>query len=143
MDNKDILRAILSKDTSRIAEAKGAIKALLDARATQFRADSTKFIAKSLFESVDESAEANESYDPNSKFTPEEAAAKIKHHEAKAKEHAEKAAEHLKAGNTKAHRTHSNAADQHHTAAKETTPERTSYSWAADYASRVADKASK
>lgn len=50
MDNKDILRAILSKDAGKIAEAKVAIKELLTANASQFRADSSKFVAKSLFE---------------------------------------------------------------------------------------------
>lgn len=49
MTNQDIVRAILSKDSARLAEAKTAIKTLLDARATQFRADSTKFVAQSLF----------------------------------------------------------------------------------------------
>lgn len=52
MEKIDILKAILSKDASRVAEAKGAIKALLDTRASQFRADCTKFVAKSLFETT-------------------------------------------------------------------------------------------
>lgn len=51
MEKQDIVRAILSKDEAKITEAKVAFRALLDTRATQFRADSTKFVAKSLFES--------------------------------------------------------------------------------------------
>ena len=56
MEKQDILRSILSKDSAKVAEAKEAFKALLSARAQQFRQDSSKFIAKSLFESeqVDE-----------------------------------------------------------------------------------------
>lgn len=52
MNKQDIIGAILSKDSARVAEAKVAIKTLLDARASQFRVDSTKFLAKSLFEGV-------------------------------------------------------------------------------------------
>lgn len=62
MMNKDIVSAILSKDSGRVAEAKVAIKALLDARATQFRSDSSKFIAKSLFEAVDEESKSRIKY---------------------------------------------------------------------------------
>lgn len=51
MNKQDIIVAILSKDATRIAEAKLAIKDILSARATQFRADSSVFVAKSLFES--------------------------------------------------------------------------------------------
>jgi hypothetical protein len=50
MEKQDIIKAILSQDSARLSEAKSALKALLDARATQFRADSSKFVAKSLFE---------------------------------------------------------------------------------------------
>jgi len=50
MEKTEIVKAILSKDAGKLAEAKLAIKALLDARAAQFRADSQKFVAKSLFE---------------------------------------------------------------------------------------------
>jgi hypothetical protein len=51
MDKSEIIRAILSRDSDKLAEAKTAIRAILDTRATQFRSDSSKFIAKSLFES--------------------------------------------------------------------------------------------
>jgi hypothetical protein len=50
MMNQEIIGAILSKDAGRVAEAKTAIKTMLDARATKFRSDSTAFVAKSLFE---------------------------------------------------------------------------------------------
>lgn len=52
-DRKDIIANIISKDATKIAEAKNAIKSLLDARAAQFRAESAKFIAQSLFEQKD------------------------------------------------------------------------------------------
>jgi hypothetical protein len=54
MNKQEIVGAILSKDTSKLAEAKNAIKALLDARAAQFRLDSSKFVAKSLFEASEQ-----------------------------------------------------------------------------------------
>jgi hypothetical protein len=57
MEKREIIKAILSKDTARIAEAKQAIKELMTARANQFRADSSKFIAKSLFEGTEKDAE--------------------------------------------------------------------------------------
>lgn len=50
MNKQEILKAILSKDDSKISEAKAAIKEMLTAKADQFRSDSQKFIAKSLFE---------------------------------------------------------------------------------------------
>lgn len=50
MDKQEFLKAILSKDANKLAEAKTAIKELLNARAAQFRADSSKFVAKSLFD---------------------------------------------------------------------------------------------
>lgn len=52
MERKDILNAILSKDATRVAEAKAAIRGMLDARATQFKAEATKFVSKSLFETA-------------------------------------------------------------------------------------------
>jgi hypothetical protein len=58
MEKTEIVKAILSKDAGRLAEAKLAIKALLDARATQFRAESSKFVAKSLFEGAEQVDEA-------------------------------------------------------------------------------------
>jgi hypothetical protein len=51
MEKQDIINSFLSGDTAKVTEAKAALRALLDARAGQFRADSTKFVAKSLFES--------------------------------------------------------------------------------------------
>lgn len=51
MNKQDIIGAILSKDSAKLAEATTAIKTLLNARAAQFRVDSGKFVAKSLFES--------------------------------------------------------------------------------------------
>lgn len=58
MDKTQIALAILSKDATKLAEAKGAIKALLDARAAQFRQESSKFVARSLFESAEQVDEA-------------------------------------------------------------------------------------
>jgi len=52
MDKKDIINSLLSGDATKITEAKAALKGALDVRAAQFRADSSKFIAKSLFESM-------------------------------------------------------------------------------------------
>lgn len=49
MNNKEIIEAILSKDQTKIDEAKTHIKKQLDTRATKFMDDSSKFIAKSLF----------------------------------------------------------------------------------------------
>lgn len=49
MNNQEILTAILSKNDDKLAEAKNAIKGMLDAKASSFRTDATKFIAKSMF----------------------------------------------------------------------------------------------
>jgi hypothetical protein len=51
MEKQDIINSFLSKDADKVTEAKAALKSLLTARMTQFRSDSSKFIAKSLFES--------------------------------------------------------------------------------------------
>lgn len=50
MEKQEIINSFLSADATRVTEAKAALRALLDARAGRFRADSTKFVAKSLFE---------------------------------------------------------------------------------------------
>ena len=50
MDKREIIKAILSKDKDRIVEAKSAIKTLLDNKRDQFKIASSKFIAKSIFE---------------------------------------------------------------------------------------------
>lgn len=50
MEKLDIIKSFLSKEADKMTEAKAALKALLDARASQFRSDSQKFVAKSLFE---------------------------------------------------------------------------------------------
>lgn len=49
MNQREIIEAILSKDETKINEAKQGIKTLLDDRATRFMDESSKFIAKSLF----------------------------------------------------------------------------------------------
>lgn len=51
MEKKDILEAILSKDPSKIAEAKLAIKETLTQRASAFKEETKKFVRKSLLES--------------------------------------------------------------------------------------------
>jgi hypothetical protein len=48
MEKQDIIKSFLSPEA--VTEAKTALKALLDARAAKFREDSSKFLAKSLFE---------------------------------------------------------------------------------------------
>lgn len=53
MEKKDIILNILSKDQTKISEAKQAIKDILTARATQFRTDATKFVGRKLFENFD------------------------------------------------------------------------------------------
>lgn len=53
MNKIDIINSILSKDAGNLTEAKSAIKALLSAREAQFRADASKFVAKSLFETAE------------------------------------------------------------------------------------------
>lgn len=50
MEKLDIVKSFLSTDNDKLTEAKAALRALLDARAAQFRQDSSKFVAKSLFE---------------------------------------------------------------------------------------------
>jgi hypothetical protein len=50
MDKLEVIRSILSGDATKVAEAKVAIKSFLTASANKFRADSSKFVAKSLFE---------------------------------------------------------------------------------------------
>lgn len=52
MEKQDIINSFLSQDAGKLTEAKTALKALLDARAASFRADSSKFVAKSLFEGM-------------------------------------------------------------------------------------------
>jgi hypothetical protein len=54
MEKQDIIKSFLSTETTKVDEAKAALRALLDARAAQFRADTTKFVANSLFESKGE-----------------------------------------------------------------------------------------
>ena len=53
MDQVEVIRSILSGDATKVAEAKIAIKSLLTAAADKFRVDSSKFIAKSLFEKAE------------------------------------------------------------------------------------------
>lgn len=53
MNKVDIINSILSKDAGKLTEAKAAIKEMLSARESQFRADASKFVARSLFESED------------------------------------------------------------------------------------------
>lgn len=50
MEKLDIIKSFLSTEATKVDEAKAALRALLDARAAQFRSDSSKFVAKSLFE---------------------------------------------------------------------------------------------
>lgn len=53
MDNKEIVGAILSKDADKVAAAKQSLKDLLSAKAADFRAQSSKFVAQSLFAAND------------------------------------------------------------------------------------------
>lgn len=48
MEKQDIIKSFLSNDS--LTEAKAALKDLLTVRANQFKEESSKFIAKSLFE---------------------------------------------------------------------------------------------
>ena len=54
MEKQDIVKSFLSTEQTAVDEAKAALRALLDARAAQFRSESTKFVAKSLFEAKGE-----------------------------------------------------------------------------------------
>lgn len=72
MEKRDIVLSILSKDEARIAEARVAIKGLLDAKMPQFRANATKFIAKSLFEAKIKDEDGDGQDDDQESVEPEE-----------------------------------------------------------------------
>lgn len=78
MDKQAIIAAILSKDAAKITEAKAALKAILDSSAAKFRAESTKFVAKTMFESehLDERAAGSNTVQhlalQHAKATPEQ-----------------------------------------------------------------------
>ena len=59
MEKKDIVLAILSKDHSRIAEAKQALKEELSVKASAFKEETKKFVAKSLLEAKVKSVDLN------------------------------------------------------------------------------------
>lgn len=50
MEKQDIANAILSKDATKLGEAKQALKDLLTARNAKLREDMTKFAARAMFE---------------------------------------------------------------------------------------------
>ena len=52
MEKKEIIEAILSKDKSKLAEAKTSIKGMLSGVATQFKKEATIFAGKTIFESA-------------------------------------------------------------------------------------------
>lgn len=121
MTKQDIIGAILSKDSVRVAEAKTALKEILNARAAQFRTDSTKFVAKSLFEATSHQEALEAKYMAEAKLNgqswgpgnPEQAAhhsTQHLHHNAKAEEHKSKW---LDTSHWEAYKAHTIAANHH------------------------------